>query len=155
MKITEKQFLDDVKHEIDMIKKLATEEEKENLDIEELSPINAERCIYGQMTGDCRSHRANELISSCCARIFNIKEDSLSCVNKNDFNEVAKNINGKFSNQGWKKMKRKSFVIPYASYRRDWKYLSLLEGFISLYRHNNKNILSYITGEIEELTLTL
>jgi hypothetical protein len=43
----------------------ATEEEKGRLDLETLDPGHYELCVYGQMTGDCYSERALELLRLC------------------------------------------------------------------------------------------
>jgi hypothetical protein len=58
------------------LKKYATAEEINELDIEELDPDHTSRCIYGLMTGYCYSDRANELILQCCTRVYesNLKE---------------------------------------------------------------------------------
>ena len=54
-----------VKDEAEKLKIHATPEELEKLDSSELDPEHTELCIYGQMTGDCFSERAGELIIKC------------------------------------------------------------------------------------------
>ena len=54
-----------VKNEAELLKKYATDEELLRLNIDKLSPCNGFRCIYGQMTGDCYTRRATELLNLC------------------------------------------------------------------------------------------
>lgn len=51
--------------ELFLLKQHATSEEISCLSEIEIDPENAERCIYGAMTGDCFSERAHELLSKC------------------------------------------------------------------------------------------
>lgn len=55
------EFLKLVRKEIISLKKKATSEELCKLNFSTLAPSNTEKCIYGQMTGDCDSDRAREL----------------------------------------------------------------------------------------------
>lgn len=52
------------------LKKLATPQELSNLKIENLSTLDRNRCIYGQITGDCFNSRAEELIMDACERVY-------------------------------------------------------------------------------------
>lgn len=52
------------------LKTQLTEEEKLNLNESSFDPEDEEQCIYGQITGDCRSERAYELIMGCCERVY-------------------------------------------------------------------------------------
>lgn len=54
--------------EVRNIKKHATKKEISRLDYRSLRPQYQESCIYGQMTGDCFSERANYLIGKCAVR---------------------------------------------------------------------------------------
>jgi len=54
-----------VKDEAEKLKKYATPKERGCLSFEKLSGLNASHCIYGQMTGDCFSERATELLNKC------------------------------------------------------------------------------------------
>jgi len=47
------------------IKEFATPEEIQRLDPRLILPYNGSMCIYGQMTGDCFSDRAIELLNKC------------------------------------------------------------------------------------------
>ena len=59
--ITEDIFIKEVRKEINTIKRLATKEEINKLDINTFNPLQTNNCIYGQMTGNCLSLRAKEL----------------------------------------------------------------------------------------------
>ena len=54
------------------IKRLATKEEVEKLNICFFAPANFNNCIYGQMTGDCNSPRAINLIQSCSELFYSV-----------------------------------------------------------------------------------
>lgn len=56
-----KEFLKEVKTEIRNIRKNATDEEKGKLDFYSFVCDSSCDCIYGQMTGNCNSKRANIL----------------------------------------------------------------------------------------------
>lgn len=57
------------------LKQFATPEELNNLDYEYLDGNSHWQCIYGQMTEDCRSNRAYELIQKCCQRVYHASSD--------------------------------------------------------------------------------
>lgn len=52
------------------LKANATPNELSKLDFLELNPCRQDRCIYGQMTGDCFNERAKTLIVESCERVF-------------------------------------------------------------------------------------
>lgn len=54
-----------VKQEADNIKRFATADEIGRLDFEDLNPKSFNKCIYGQMTGNCSSDRAIDLLNDC------------------------------------------------------------------------------------------
>lgn len=54
-----------VQMEADNIKRFARASEINNLDLKEFHPTLMQRCIYGQLTGDCYSVRAVELLTQC------------------------------------------------------------------------------------------
>lgn len=62
------------------LKQHATADELAGLDFERLDPRSPSMCIYGQMTGDCRSDRAIELLVLCAVsyalRAFYYKKPS-------------------------------------------------------------------------------
>ncbi len=65
-------FLKEVDVELKHLKKHATKEEISNLNLKKFSSYLRDRCIYGQMTGECDSSRAKELyVKSYCKLPYN------------------------------------------------------------------------------------
>lgn len=52
------------------LKKHATQEELNELNLENVDPDRPTKCIYGLMTDDCYSDRAAELIQKCCTKVY-------------------------------------------------------------------------------------
>lgn len=52
------------------LRKFATKEEKDRLDFMKLNSSSKFDCIYGQMTKNCFSVRAKELIEKSCSRVY-------------------------------------------------------------------------------------
>jgi len=71
---TKKQFIEDVKKEAMALRKHATKEEIGKLDFENLEPLSVTRCIYGQLTGECDTPRASQLIRQCAPVLFEIAD---------------------------------------------------------------------------------
>jgi len=59
----EKQFIQNVRNEINHLRKNATDEEKNRLNFDDFDYESKYRCIYGRLTGKCDSIRAVELYS--------------------------------------------------------------------------------------------
>ncbi len=137
--ITKKQFLDDVMHEIDMLKKHATAKEISKLNFEYLSPSSQSRCIYGQMTGSCKSERAHMLMNLACVREF---DSNIENIAYRDFRTIKHYINGGYTGRTW-----------IASGNRTFNYCSALEGYITLKGAKNKQIIAYLKDEIKTLKL--
>jgi hypothetical protein len=133
MKYTEEQFKADVIAECKAIKDHATENER--LRIWSIDAQDPEECIYGRMTGNCRSSRAKELINLCCIKTvencgFNPAYGFESAIRKITPSKVT--IDGEY------------FHI---------EYLSALEAYIMLPVANISAIQDYLTGHTETLTL--
>lgn len=139
-KVNKKQFLEDVRTEIESIKLHATKKEKSRLNFKEFKPAYSEDCVYGQLTGDCRSERAIELIEKSCVRIWDLSEKNVDIDKIKDasFEEAKSFLNGAFDKE---------------TFGDGCQYLSALEGYIVLKRANNENILAYIKGETDKLKL--
>ena len=60
-KLLKKDFHQMVLEEANHLRKHATDEEKSNLDFDNLDILSPRYCIYGKMTGNCDSNRAIEL----------------------------------------------------------------------------------------------
>lgn len=63
-----------VRHEAAFLKQNASPAELAKLDFDNIDPESESRCIYGQMTGDCYSERAEFLIQTCCQFVFFMQE---------------------------------------------------------------------------------
>jgi len=63
--MTSEKLLELVKQEADNIKVHATQAEKDKLDIDNFSGLFPTTCLYGQLTGNCFSDRATELLNLC------------------------------------------------------------------------------------------
>lgn len=142
MKYSKKQFLQDVSSEASLLKNYATEEEVAKLDFDRLRFDNRRSCIYGQMTGDCRSIRAQILLASCCKR-FVANSDLLIPHPSNwnpdkrpSFNKIKEFVNGTTQD-------RPDTVI----------YLSSIETYIALKGAKPKELIDYLKGTTDTLTL--
>ena len=141
-KITRKQFLADVKAEVEALKANATPEEISKLNFETFNHMKPKDCIYGQMTGDCKSPRAKELMDSACVRVM--KDISgVQTIAGESFSFVQKYINGEYTGQTWGK------------HGRYWEFLSMVESYICLSGSKPENIIAYLKGEVETLVLPL
>lgn len=148
MKITKTKFLEDVRHEIEMLKKYTTKEEKQRLNIKSFDPTSSFKCIYGQIAGICINARAKELMDWCCIRVMDFKlndQDSveLKKIYGASFSNPNFRVNGPYTGQTWDKERLK----------RNWNYFSALEGYILLNDAKIKNVIDYIKGLTNTLTL--
>lgn len=127
------QLINLVTQEALALKVKATRKELSKLNINQLNPISANQCIYGQMTGFCYGPRATELIVSCCARVFKSEKGALQ-----DFD--IDNLNG----------------APEPDKRSD--YYSAIETFIicpaNKYNGNNAALVAFLRAETDTLTLS-
>ena len=71
-----------VKQEAENLKKYALKKELKRLDFSNLYPQSYRACIYGQMTGDCYSKRAAELLNKCAQPYSGKVQKYLSPENK-------------------------------------------------------------------------
>lgn len=133
MKYTKTRFLKDVAAEARALKINATKEELDKLNFESLSPHNRKHCIYGQMTDDCRSDRAVELITRCCKRF--IRQSSDHGIPSN-IDNVIEFVNGTESEN------------PYSV-----SYLSTIESYINMNFSKNENLIDYLRGDRKGLVL--
>jgi hypothetical protein len=62
--------------EIKNLKKHATKEQLDELDVRLLQADSARSCIYGQMTGSCYSIEANKLLVKCAKPLYSDITDS-------------------------------------------------------------------------------
>jgi len=118
-----------VKQEAKNLKKFATKRELDKLNFDRLVPENAERCIYGQMTGSCWNGRAIQLIEKSCSRVYNEGQEG------NSLRDCK--LNG-----SPKKKQRHSYYSP-------------IEVFIykdgNMENGANERLIKYLKGEIRTL----
>jgi hypothetical protein len=139
MTYTKKQFIEDVKKEASALRKHATKEELDKLGIEILNPHSTDDCLYGQMTGYCRSERAVSLITKCCRRFLSIKAlDAMLSAgdSKTALTEIRKHVNGTKSEEP-----------------RRIKFISAIETYIGTPFAKNKNLIDYLKGNRNDLVL--
>lgn len=142
--ITKGRFLADVMHEIDMLKKHATDKEKSNLNFFSFNPDSKYSCIYGQLTGSCVSWRAKKLMKLSCIRVFDRKPDTKGEVLliSGNISDNLYLVNGSYNSQMWDGNNRDGF-----------RYMSSVEGYILASDAKNAEIIAYIKGEQGELSL--
>lgn len=136
METTDREILiEQVVLEATALKKNATPEERGNLSFATLSPYSPFDCIYGQMTGDCWSIRAEVLIRACAQRAYKPKGSGVDNPELNGSPEGAR--------------RNKDYLQPY--------YFSPIEVFIvsNLRGDENENakLIAYLKGETETLLL--
>ena len=117
------------KKEAKKLRKHATPEELGNLMISELDASSYSKCIYGQMTGNCNSWRANQLIIQCAERVYN---------SINGYDDDINNLNGA--------------PREVAYDERTEEYFSPIEMFIYFTNNDNKrSLVNYLKGKSDEL----
>ena len=130
MKIRNGIFPKLVIEEAKALKKNATKEEKDKLDIDRLNSRNLNKCIYGQMTENCNSDRAFELMSKGCKRVY---------IGGGENPSTSKKLNGAAKNCE----KRHTGYYP---------WYSPIEVFIdSAPREMNNILIKFIKGKVKTL----
>lgn len=120
-------YIAEVIKEIKNLRKHLTKEQKERLDFESFDPINGFTCIYGQVSGNCFSATAKELIKKCAN-------------NKHSFNTIGiPEVNEK--------------TLSNFSPRNTWHNYTFLEHYIATTPQNNEHIINYIKGIDKRLKL--
>ena len=139
---TFEQLKEDVRKEAEALRVHATKEERETLNFRNLNPVNADNCIYGQMTGSCFSKRAAILIHACCVRYFqhNAVPGFLDVAN---MERLQQYVNGVTVN---------NFVSVRSSGHHECHF-SAIEAYICLPEARNANLIAYLRGETETLEL--
>lgn len=140
------EFVKEVEHEIKMLKIHATKRELNKLNFQEFSPNNREECIYGQISGQCNSERAKELMDKCCIKAINFFNNPRPISFLGGIYTFKKISN--FTTDYDSKV-----IWDSSNQIRDYYYLSALECYIGLKGSNNKDIFDYLTGKTEILNL--
>lgn len=142
---TVEQFLEDVKKEAAAIKLRATPEELARIHIDTFDPTDYKYCIYGQMTGDCTSLRAADLILACCPRYIKNGIDVNSFEN---FGDPVREANGDriggVNNGNDLRSHRLGTTL---------EHISALEAYILVPGAHADQIVAYLKGETETLEL--
>lgn len=125
MKRISSKLKQEVTQEAKNIRKYATKDERARLDFERLIPQSPRRCIYGQMTGTCRSSRAIQLLSKCALPYWSFK-----------------------TSRKLPEAKRKN-----TSYGESDIYFSPIESYIMQPKADNKALIAFIKGETDTLSL--
>lgn len=140
MTYTKKQFLEDVAKEAKALRKHATKEELAKLDFKRLDPHSSYSCIYGQMTGNCVSERANDLISKCAKKLIDFKEYAGW-----DISDAIETAVDKKPTKIFLSRHRKENIL---------NFISSIEAFIMLNDDSkNENLIAYLKGETNDLKL--
>lgn len=143
MSYTFEQLKEDVRKEAEALRVYATKEEREGLDFETFSPSNIGGCIYGQMTGDCYSHRAAILIRGCCVRYFKHNVVPALFDVRSNMTRIQQHVDGETVSDF---VKVRSNSSPESRF-------SAIEAYICLPEARNANLIAYLRGETETLEL--
>ena len=139
------QFRKDVESEAAALKQNATSEEIGNISLQSFNASEFSECIYGQMTGDCRSDRASQLILACCPRFF--KNDYVGRYQDIGFMHAKENANGKTIDgvKDWRDLQL---------HRGDnITHFSAIEAYILIPGAKIANLIAYLKGETETVDL--
>ena len=145
MNYTVEQFIEDVKKEAIALRQYATPEELHKLNLNTLNPVSLFECIYGQMTGNCKSSRASMLIMNCCRQFIknSFDEDDIDTITQM---AVGKRLDGADNLESFEKARGCRFELEIL-------YLSALEAYIMMPDADVANLLSYLKGETDTLDL--
>jgi len=136
------QLKEDVRKEAEALRMHATNEERDRLRFDELQPDHRDRCIYGQMTGNCDSDRAIVLISKCAHKY--IADYGLAEIKEQGFERIQKNVS----------IDPIEEVVDQLCDARDvGSHYSAIEGYILLPEAKNENLIAFLKGETEILEL--
>ncbi len=136
-----------VKLEAAALKQHATPSELANLDFNRFNANRTSQCIYGQMTGNCYSNRANELIVQCAQRVYTTDSGCL-------MPEDIENLNGKphLLEGRTRKHYYHSPIELFVAINQDTIVKTLhLDYNQSLVSANTKILLEYLQGHTETL----
>lgn len=143
MTYTFENLKEDVRKEAEALRVHATGLELARLDIKMLIATSSNWCYYGQMTGNCFSSRAAELIQMCCKRFFTGSALPDLFTDGNDMDMISESVvDGEVT--GFVKKRTE----PGAG-----TYYSAIEAYIPLPEARNANLISYLRGETETLEL--
>lgn len=133
------EFLQEVQEELDNIKTKATKKEINNLKFKDLMHDSSSSCIYGLLTGDCKSDRAKELSPKnyYYVQLDEFEKDPWAILTNDNFYP--------FEEQDFKT----SSVIGYGVFTALEKYLFMVDPL------KHKQIIKYLKGTLKTINLTL
>lgn len=133
------EFLQEVQEELDNIKAKATKKEISNLTYKALMHDSPSSCIYGLMTGGCKTDRAIELAPKDYYRVQldEVEKDVWTILNGENFYS--------FEEQDF----NKSSHIGYGDFTALEKYLFMVNPL------KHKQIIKYLKGTLKTINLTL
>lgn len=140
---TFEQLKEDVRKEAEALRVHATKEERDRLEFTSLTPTNTYGCIYGQMTGNCYSQRASLLIHACCVRYFKHNVVPALFDTPSNMRRIQEHVNGIVVDD----------FINERSLSKAESHFSAIEAYICLPEANNANLIAFLRGETETLTL--
>ena len=119
--------------EVKNLKRCVTKEEIANLSIRRLDAEEANKCIYGQLTGHCNSPRSLQLILRCCTKVIDVRL-------KHEY--ILTSTDGA------------SLIKPYpAKWGRNFIYISPIESLIARDETAGAKIIDYLQGKSKRLIL--
>lgn len=144
MEYSFEQFKQDVIAEATALKAMATPEELEMLNFEDLDPQDPCNCIYGQMAGSCSNLRASELIFGCCRQYINhrfAQHDTLDAIIAS---ASGPTIEGVVDGNTLKEHRDLGFTL---------NHYSSIEAYIMIEGAKNAELISFLRGETDTLEL--
>lgn len=146
--LTIPQFIQDVEHEVRTLKKHATAEEINRLNLNIFNPEYEHTCIYGQMTGSCTTLRTKDLMDKACIRVMDCTGGGISSIIGNQLRwAFLLNVNGKYTGQTWD--------VYLEDGPRNWRYLSALEGYICTKDAKVAHIMDFLKDTTSSVQLNL
>lgn len=143
---TFEQLKEDVRKEAEALRVHATKRELGRLNFQELDVLSKRSCIYGQMTGDCFSNRAANLIYSCTPRYF-----TAEVMVSDDDDRAEITVDSLLSHVNGSKVK--GFKNERTDFEIEGTHYSAIEAYILLPEARNENLIAFLRGETETLTL--
>lgn len=144
--MSKRNFLLAVTHEVKMLKKHTTLEERSKLNFENFDPTTKMGCVYGQMTGSCDTFRARELMGLCCRKELNVSNAQLEYSTFDEVKPLLTGITKSYRGTTWD-----SGVW----HRRSYDYLSALEAYIFIRDTNRSHVLEYLMDKTNTIKLNL
>lgn len=133
-------LLDLVVKEATKLKKFATKKEISKLDITKLDGTHVNYCVYGQLTGDCFSNRAYNLIKKCATKVYEVSPY---------YGIDRCSLNGKPYEIEKPKLRINHFISPIEQFLFKYKVEPIsIKGTRSKYA---KKLIAFLKGETDEL----